>query len=169
MLPSAPWDAERRGTQGARGERGGKTVGTLCRRRRRVRRQDDGGGSQIARARAEVEIEPIERAPEETVKLREALEEAERKAKSSASIVLELQERVRELREENVGEARVLSRMEAQLRRRGTNSRRRGSDVFAARGEPFSLPTSEITKRWREIRRHERNFGRLSWRQVSTY
>ena len=50
--------------------------------------------------------------------MREALEEAERKAKSSASIVLELQERVRELREENVGEARVLSRMEAQLRRR---------------------------------------------------
>ena len=55
---------------------------------------------------------------EETSRLRESLKEAERRAKTSAESVIELQERVRALKEENVSEARVLSRMEAHLRRR---------------------------------------------------
>jgi hypothetical protein len=46
------------------------------------------------------------------------LEEAEQKAKISATNVLELQERLHELKEANVSEARVLARKEAQLRRR---------------------------------------------------
>lgn len=67
-----------------------------------------------ARARSELE----RRQREELAKMREALEEAERKVKASATDILELQERIRELKEENVGEARVLTRMETQLRRR---------------------------------------------------
>ena len=72
-----------------------------------------------AAARESERRREIERAArEENARLREALEEAERKAKASAKMVVELQERVRALREENIGEARVLTRLEAQLRRR---------------------------------------------------
>lgn len=119
--PSTPRSPERRGTQGARGERGGKTSGNVL-QATTARSSSKTTVVEVKSPERAYELESraeAERAlREETVKLREALEEAERKAKSSASIVLELQERVRELREENVGEARVLSRMEAQLRRR---------------------------------------------------
>ena len=64
-------------------------------------------------------VRELERAhAEETSRLRESLREAERRAKTSAESVIELQERVRALKDENVSEARVLSRMEAHLRRR---------------------------------------------------
>jgi len=64
-------------------------------------------------------LREVERTHKETVsRLREALEEAEQKAKISATNVLELQERLHELKEANVSEARVLARKEAQLRRR---------------------------------------------------
>lgn len=112
---------ERRGSQGARSPRGGKASmnapeATPARSPLKATVVELKSPERSAELENRAEAERALR--EETVKLREALEEAERKAKSSASIVLELQERVRELREENVGEARVLSRMEAQLRRR---------------------------------------------------
>ena len=79
-----------------------------------MRSPDDDAAARESERRRESE----RAAREENARLREALEEAERKAKASAEMVVELQERVRALREENVGEARVLTRLEAQLRRR---------------------------------------------------
>ena len=93
------------------GERGDRGV-----ERSREERGATTSEPETAEARARAELERRHR--EETAKMREALDEAARKVKASAIDVLELQERVRALKEENVGEARVLTRMETQLRRR---------------------------------------------------
>ena len=86
--PSTPRSPERRGTQGARGERGGKTSGNVL-QATTARSSSKTTVVEVKSPERAYELESraeAERAlREETVKLREALEEAERKAKSSAS------------------------------------------------------------------------------------